>query len=197
MMNSSDECSSGCESGWTLYLEHSFLHGKQQKQIDDNNHYSQETDEDLSMVSDASSGPPLYSHEEEGYFNGLQDDNHHYSQEGTVTASTSTSTGGGKSKKTQMKKKTKKKVVEEQRQIHPMGVCNFLDDTASSPAFNNTSIPHSMDYSQAFSATHFQKRGSGEYDDQFGYVQPSLSGNYPQNHQLSVGYSASLVSLLC
>lgn len=82
---SSSECSSGCESGWTLYLEHSnskfsvggnrkmsaFHHGQDQQgkklngkffdeeeeDDDDNN------DEDLSMVSDASSGPPHFDHD--------------------------------------------------------------------------------------------------------------------------------------
>ncbi|THU64348.1 hypothetical protein C4D60_Mb01t25550 [Musa balbisiana] len=43
----SSDCSSGCQSGWTAYLE------------------EEEEEEDLSMVSDASSGPPQLREEDE------------------------------------------------------------------------------------------------------------------------------------
>ncbi|KAE8806961.1 hypothetical protein D1007_16827 [Hordeum vulgare] len=69
----SSQCSSGCQSGWTLYLEHSGS-GQQQRrtlpyvQPDDvvlrqmlpQAEYSDE--EEDSMVSDASSGPPPHLH---------------------------------------------------------------------------------------------------------------------------------------
>ncbi|CAN1167705.1 Protein SOB FIVE-LIKE 5 [Linum perenne] len=175
MNNSEEECSSGCESGWTLYLEHSFL---RPKQIHDEEEQAEEgTDEDLSMVSDASSGPPLYFQDEDGSF-----DNNH-SQEATVST---TSTSSGKRKKTQKNRKPKEQIIPPNQVMRPLGYNSFLDDTASSPALNSTAtIPHHhvLDYSQPFSATHFQQRGSGEYDGQFGYVQPSSSGNYLQNNQ--------------
>ncbi|XP_074312752.1 uncharacterized protein LOC141648163 [Silene latifolia] len=78
------ECNSGCESGWTLYLEHSTsnnisltykntsFQGKKLKSFDEKQahkdvlFYEQEDDdeeEDLSMVSDASSGPPHFDHD--------------------------------------------------------------------------------------------------------------------------------------
>lgn len=83
-MFENQECSSGCESGWTLYLDHSsidspdasydqenecpdgrrngdFMEGKRLKEEEEED---EEDDEDLSMVSDASSGPP-HLHEEE------------------------------------------------------------------------------------------------------------------------------------
>ncbi|MED6217746.1 hypothetical protein PIB30_020545 [Stylosanthes scabra] len=104
------ECSSGCESGWTLYLEPSFLNHNNnastftpflsQEQnnkdtIKPNSSVRQEEDEDednLSMLSDASSGPPP-----------------------TVAHQTS--------------RKRQKLVVKEKRHHLP----SFLDDTASSP----------------------------------------------------------------
>ncbi|MCI40568.1 hypothetical protein A2U01_0061801, partial [Trifolium medium] len=72
------ECSSGCESGWTLYLEHSYgdtryiggtegYYGKhKEKRV--TNEYSEGV-EDLSMVSDASSGPPHLPYDDDAYFN--------------------------------------------------------------------------------------------------------------------------------
>ncbi|XP_042022170.1 protein SOB FIVE-LIKE 5-like [Salvia splendens] len=70
MNTSTSECNSGCESGWTTYLDHlssstnpytHYTHqdyqGKGANYVHDHDH-DQEADEDLSMVSDASSGPP-------------------------------------------------------------------------------------------------------------------------------------------
>jgi hypothetical protein len=65
----SSQCSSGCQSGWTLYLEHSGSGQQQQpctlshhpvdvrvrRQMSPHSEYS--SDEEDSMVSDASSGP--------------------------------------------------------------------------------------------------------------------------------------------
>lgn len=62
MAAASSECSSGCQSGWTTYLDdHSSsyscgLHGKERQQPYYHCDYSEEAD-DLSMISDASSGP--------------------------------------------------------------------------------------------------------------------------------------------
>ncbi|KVH99604.1 hypothetical protein Ccrd_022162 [Cynara cardunculus var. scolymus] len=53
------ECSSGCESGWTMYLDQSLNSG-------DGKWSYHEDDEDLSMVSDASSGPTRHKiHDED------------------------------------------------------------------------------------------------------------------------------------
>lgn len=192
------ECSSGCESGWTLYLEHSYentrfiggtegYYGNQHKDKRVTNEYSEGV-EDLSMVSDASSGPPHH----DSYFN-AQD----------CSASKPTKLVAKRSKKRQ-------KVQENNIQQH-------LDDTASSPLFDNnnvvtmsnqqtTSTTESMlDYSQGFSATYFevhiykcamvlsfkftlkvtlidyksfvllQERSS--LQDHFSFLQPSLSQN--------------------
>ncbi|KAJ4842741.1 hypothetical protein Tsubulata_027201 [Turnera subulata] len=68
---SASQCSSsGCESGWTMYLDQSSLSKNQYQgfggfpgggygSVED------EEEEDLSMVSDASSGPPHYCCEDE------------------------------------------------------------------------------------------------------------------------------------
>ncbi|CAM0905075.1 unnamed protein product [Alopecurus aequalis] len=70
----SSQCSSGCQSGWTLYLEHSGS-GQQQcctlpcnpadvrRQMLPQEEYN--SDEEDSMVSDASSGPPPHLRDEE------------------------------------------------------------------------------------------------------------------------------------
>uniref|UniRef100_A0ACD5UQS2 Uncharacterized protein n=1 Tax=Avena sativa TaxID=4498 RepID=A0ACD5UQS2_AVESA len=69
------QCSSGCQSGWTLYLEHSGS-GQQQcctppchpadvrRQMSLHAEYNSDEEED-SMVSDASSGPPHHVRDDE------------------------------------------------------------------------------------------------------------------------------------
>lgn len=78
-MFGNQECSSGCESGWTLYLQHSSVSpddASYDRELDSpnraftkrSNDEEEDEDEDLSMVSDASSGPRhLHEEEEEGY----------------------------------------------------------------------------------------------------------------------------------
>ena len=71
-MSGSSEWSSGSESGWTLYLDHSvssspspsclrdsngFDNRRRSKDSWSQNYVHQEEEEDLSMISDASSGP--------------------------------------------------------------------------------------------------------------------------------------------
>ncbi|KAJ9159392.1 hypothetical protein P3X46_024900 [Hevea brasiliensis] len=195
------ECNSGCESGWTLYLEQSFLSPttaaaaahRGSKQVDgrksgsgfcdkekiankeESDHEEQEHDEeDLSMVSDASSGPPHHFIEDESnYFN--YDNNGYFFP---AFKDTTLINNGGKGKK------------EEE-------LPSFLDDTASSPAFNlsknnnfsfmpnnQASVESTLDYSQAStsSATHFELRSA--YQDHYdSYIQSSPSGNQLQNNQ--------------
>ncbi|KAI4375063.1 hypothetical protein MLD38_012975 [Melastoma candidum] len=71
MSLSASQCSKGCESGWTVYLDESSSHfpvesnggGKKSKADDDDE--EEEEEENLSMVSDASSGPPSHEVEDE------------------------------------------------------------------------------------------------------------------------------------
>lgn len=124
------ECSSGCESGWTLYLEHSLLSQdvshKDASFIGGNDGFyedkdkrareedtTEEEEEDLSMVSDASSGPPHFP-DDEAYFNEVNN--------GCFYPPMSS-----KSAKLEKTGKEKKKVRENQH------LTSLLDDTASSP----------------------------------------------------------------
>ncbi|XP_065624235.1 protein SOB FIVE-LIKE 5 [Quercus suber] len=187
------ECSSGCESGWTLYLEQSYLspnnprrdtgfvngkasfcdeykdkRDKQTVEIEDDD----EEEEDLSMVSDASSGPPHFP-EDEGYFNG---DN------GCVYPTSRPSTLAKNVGKRQKSK------AHRHREDQEMSA--FLDDTASSPVINfsrnnltnnQASMVSVLDFSQGFSATHFE--GTSAFQHHFGFLQSSLSANQLQNTQ--------------
>ncbi|XP_061354385.1 protein SOB FIVE-LIKE 5-like [Gastrolobium bilobum] len=183
-------CSSGCESGWTLYLEHSFLnqnasHKGSQLISEDEGFYEETKDknpkneddgeEDLSMVSDASSGPPHFP-EDESYFN-AQDNGCFYST----------------SKVTKLAKRSKKRQkVKENQHLEDEHLSSFLDDTASSPVFgfsmNNVTVTKQqsstesmLDYSQGFSATYFEERSS--LQDHLGFLQPSLSENEVHNNK--------------
>ncbi|XP_059651078.1 protein SOB FIVE-LIKE 5-like [Cornus florida] len=159
------ECNSGCESGWTLYLEHSCIHpytshSRGNEFVNERGVYTREEkrykgededeEEDLSMVSDASSGPPHF-HEEEDY-RGVEGDNI-----------------GKRQKNIGKRQKIKE---------HP----SFLDDTASSPIFNlssnnftvtnnQASMDSILDFSQGYSATHFEDRSA--FHGHFGFFQPS------------------------
>lgn len=142
------ECSSGCESGWTLYLDHSFLspnaaaashrntkdggfcEGGQycEEKILGENQNDDEEEEDLSMVSDASSGPPhVHEDQYEGYFNDVNGYQYPASRANTATTMADTST------KTQKRKE--RRCREKEKHVLP----SFLDDTASSPVFNFSS----------------------------------------------------------
>lgn len=118
----SSQCSSGCESGWTLYLEQSlqlnhnaFSHATSQFHGEDNHEYKakkakkeEAEEEDLSMVSDASSGPP--------HLPDAQDNGSFYSA----------------SKAAKLGKRSKKRQKVKEYPHLP----SFLDDTASSSVFD-------------------------------------------------------------
>lgn len=63
------EWSSGCESGWTMYLNQSRYSSLCDKKVGFGWDGSGEEEEDMSMLSDASSGPPLV-HEDYGFYQG-------------------------------------------------------------------------------------------------------------------------------
>lgn len=130
------ECSSGCESGWTLYLDRSLntsqshtpslgcyeeTKHKKAQNIEDSD------EEDLSMVSDASSGPPHLPYDDDVYFN----------EKDNVVK--------------KHKKGTKKQKVRENKQ-HAIAVedqqhlPSFLHDTASSHVFDFSTVRNMVDY---------------------------------------------------
>ncbi|XP_055814801.1 protein SOB FIVE-LIKE 5-like isoform X2 [Solanum dulcamara] len=171
MVAADSECSSGCESGWTLYLENSFLPCCKDNNLEGEKSLKQKEEEteeeDLSMVSDASSGPPNF-HQEEEYGHNIINGSHYYAP---IT-----------------NPKRQKAKDKKQKQI------SVLDDTASSPIFdfsnnnfssinNNTkSVENVLDFSQGYSTTHFQGRST--YQEHYGYFQSSLlSGNKLQENQ--------------
>ncbi|XP_021776101.1 uncharacterized protein LOC110739931 [Chenopodium quinoa] len=191
---SSSECSSGCESGWTLYLEHSsgsFSTGSKYNDrlhCNNNKHqkvaptfhqgkksaslfYDDDEDEDLSMVSDASSGPPHFDHEDD------EDEVFCYSN--------------------RKKQSVKLSTLHQQQQQYFKAQDFGLDDTASSPLFtskknNNgredkgTSLKRMVDYSsQGFSATHFHQERSTNFQEHYGFIQPPFSTNQFQHNQWS------------
>ena len=138
------ECSDDCESGWTLYLEQSFLphpnpkhrgnstdfvdakstgfcrKGKSTKEDCEEEDEGEGEEEDLSMVSDASSGPPHF-HEDESHFN--HDNGFFYPSRKDTTL---LNNGANYSQKKK----------EHRRHKQDQQMPSFLDDTASSPAFN-------------------------------------------------------------
>ncbi|KAK1431235.1 hypothetical protein QVD17_14548 [Tagetes erecta] len=151
----SEESSSGCESGWTLYLDHSIAYN-------DNacnnalvaHEYHQEHDEyeddDMSMVSDASSGPPHFQEHQE------QDYDEHNDDDDTLTF--------GSRKRRKILKQTSL-----YGHMHLQDLPISLDDTASSPFFsfydkdpkvcNKECLmedENSFDYSQGHSTTYFE-----------------------------------------
>ncbi|KAJ7967595.1 Angiogenin-2 like [Quillaja saponaria] len=177
------ECSSGCESGWTLYLEQSFLKtngshrdtGFCDELKEKRGKDVEEAEEDLSMVSDASSGPPHFL-DNDAYFN---------EEKGCYYPSSKTSKLAKSGKK--------KQKVKENRNREDQNLLSFLDDTASSPVFNlsmnnfavnnqQASVESVLEFSQGFSATNYFE-GRSAFQDHFGFLQPSISENELQHNQ--------------
>ncbi|OVA05895.1 hypothetical protein BVC80_1701g38 [Macleaya cordata] len=186
----SSQCSSRCESGWTMYLNHSGSpnHCKRSSDFVDEGGFfgeeykakeeeveEEEEEEDLSMVSDASSGPPHF-HEDEDYCD----------ENGCSCFSSSTAALAKKSGKRQ-----KIKDQHQQKQEHHP---SLLDDTASSPLFSFSKINNQqaavmenvLDFSQGFSATHF--KGRSTFQKHFGFLESSLPGtNFNKTSGLQQG----------
>lgn len=127
MNTSTSEYSSGCESGWTMYLDQNsnstdpYSRGYAYDQYEEKGAYAytihEEDDEDLSMVSDASSGPPHYRHYDNSQYYGG------YVSEDKTKSMTKTKT------------KTKSSSRKEPKQ---QSLC--LDDTASSSIFHFSQV---------------------------------------------------------
>lgn len=138
------ECSSGCESGWTLYLDHSFqlkhnasshtssqFIGEDDRLCDDKRDKKAKNEEaeeeDLSMVSDASSGPP--------HLPDAQDNGSFYS--------------ASKAAKLCKRSKKRQKVKENQH------LSSFLDDTASSSVFDFSMVSLTLLPISCIALSHF------------------------------------------
>ncbi|KAL6995335.1 hypothetical protein U1Q18_005474 [Sarracenia purpurea var. burkii] len=173
-ISTSEYCSSGCESGWTMYLMNQpssslkdgggkiVSEGCRRKAANADEEYDEEDDEDLSMVSDASSGPPQFQEDEDWV------DETRYFCYGSLVSE--------QPNKRQIKEKKLREERNEKKQL-----CS-LDDTASSPikassSKKHTAIPPSgassmehttLGFSQGFSATHF-KQGKSPLKKKFGF----------------------------
>ncbi|CAK9143576.1 unnamed protein product [Ilex paraguariensis] len=176
MNMSASECSSGCESGWTMYLDQFSNSAEQCHRVGEDcrskgeNVDEEEEDEDLSMVSDASSGPP---HVNEDCFDGT----------GFF--------GFASSDSEQVNKNKQKNRVEHGGK--PQN--SYLDDTANSHFLsfskaspmktelllknrgfpnNEASLQHVQGVSQGVSETKF--KGKSAIKRQFGFLQPLKPG---------------------
>ncbi|KAL3614358.1 hypothetical protein CASFOL_042432 [Castilleja foliolosa] len=172
MYANQEYCSSGCESGWTLYLEHSsissynqenhkFIKNEISKRLNDEQEDDDDDDEDLSMVSDASSGPPHLPEEEEGGSNNNVDINGCFYHYPIIE----------KGKNTNRDKKRRRNNAQDLQS-------SLLDDTASSPFFDcsykNSTLTRAqplignneLEYSQGYSSTQFEVRPLNEPENQ-------------------------------
>lgn len=197
-----DFSSSGCESGWTLYLghssaspqalsnqEHGFLGAGRNRVYDEE---EEEEEEDLSMVSDASSGPPHLNEEADSYVSTGKYNNGgcFYPHENINESALS-----GKNLKRQ-------KIEENRRRIKDINEdqssSNVLDDTASSPffGFSNERFTHTrsrqasiendqLEYSQGYSTTHFEGRAPN-YHQTCDFFQSPVSRNQLYQDQLRI-----------
>ncbi|KAL2498144.1 hypothetical protein Adt_23694 [Abeliophyllum distichum] len=145
-MNTSDsECPSGCESGWTMYFDqfsnYSGRHGQGlARPIDEyyaKGAYANENTEgeDLSMVSDATSGPPIFENYEES----------------TVRRQT----------KSKQKKKTKEQQNLYLDDTASSPFFHFSQDNVGS-FNNNTAKEHVPYFSQGSSAANFEGESTGK-----------------------------------
>ncbi|CAH9116617.1 unnamed protein product [Cuscuta epithymum] len=191
------ECSSGCESGWTLYFENSYI--PSHHSCDDDNSHSQghefvarksgfcqeneeeeEEEEDLSMVSDASSGPPHFV-EEDNY--GQYSHNHGCSY---YHHATPLQPSPALPNKTHVKSLRSNENMRRKNIIEKQAAA--LDDTASSPIFNFSNNNFAMDcqatvdngvldFSQGYSTNYPNNvllQGGSVYQEQCGFYLPSL-----------------------
>ncbi|XAR61975.1 hypothetical protein NMG60_11016538 [Bertholletia excelsa] len=171
-MNTS-EYSRGCESGWTTYLDQSLYSADRSGAsiFTENYRYKAERledyegdedeDEGLSMVSDASSGPPHFNEDED-----------YCCEIGYLVP------GSSVSQVSERNKKNKKKKIKEQRVKTEH---SYLEDTASSPIKNHPALPrsrasmdHPLGLSQGFSTTHL--KGKSSLQKRFGFFRSSVPG---------------------
>ncbi|KAK7311386.1 hypothetical protein RJT34_09499 [Clitoria ternatea] len=173
---SSSQYNSDSESGWTHYLDQSYLSENCFHRKGEIVHYEgkgatmEEEEEDLSMVSDASSGPPHY-HEE---------DDHPYNCVNWCPSTSQYTKELGNNKK-----KNKVKEYGKNQQPSPS-----LDDTASSPDLNfakarqkankkmsfagSGAVENALDFSPCLSATKIKRKS--KFQKQMSFFERSLGG---------------------
>ncbi|XP_068656208.1 protein SOB FIVE-LIKE 5-like [Aristolochia californica] len=168
--------SSGCESGWTMYLDQS-LEKRTLLSVGEcafpckngGTGKEEEEEEDLSMVSDASSGPPLF-----------HDDDDYLDENGCFCSETPAALA---------KKNDKRRRIQRQEQERHS---SLMDDTASSHVLtfpkgdyslgSKASMEDVLDFSIGFSATHFE--GKSSLKDQYSFFQTTLPGKTTSSKQI-------------
>ncbi|XVF64202.1 hypothetical protein PTKIN_Ptkin09bG0149200 [Pterospermum kingtungense] len=164
---------SGCESGWTLYLDQSSCSQTRCQKFGGNYNedygaprfvVEDEEEEDLSMVSDASSGPRHYCEDYE---------------ECLVENGSFCSAHEAAKKSSKNKKKIKEHGSNPQH--------SYLDDTASSPvvSFSKKNLKKEasidlLDFSQGFSGTHF--KGKSAFQKKFGKASSKDAGGFQERN---------------
>lgn len=151
------QCGSGCESGWTLYLDHSSFSESRWRSFDEQKYgekgsrfeFKEEDEEDLSMISDASSGPRHYYGDYEGCLEG----NGYFFPNPSASQLTKES-------------KSKKKIREIQQH-------SYLDDTASSPVSLQKNLQNEASVDVFNSA--IQNKGKSGIKKNLGFRQTSFS----------------------
>ncbi|CAA0807476.1 Unknown protein [Striga hermonthica] len=182
-----ENCMSGCESGWTIYLDHSsispyvteFTAGGRREIgafVGGDEEYE---DEDLSMVSDASSGPP-----------------HLHDEDRVVVGGRPESAAGGCSYNyaaaaAAVEEAQPRRRGREKRRRSSQDGSSLLDDTASSPFFDFSDKKFTVDrskeeenvleYSQGYSSTQFEVRPP--YAEQYEFFQSTESADQLQQNQ--------------
>ncbi|XP_017633151.1 protein SOB FIVE-LIKE 5-like isoform X1 [Gossypium arboreum] len=172
---SASQRGSGCESGWTFYLDQSSYSQTRCQNFGGNfdevygvkgDRFGVEDEEEgLSMVSDASSGPRHYYCQD--YVECLDENRSFCSHPVNLEPANKTS-------------KNKKQMKEHcsNNQQH-----SFLDDTASSPVIsfsekniNKDTSMELLDFSQGFSGTHFKGKSSS-FQKKLGFLKSGKAGS--------------------
>ncbi|XP_039052296.1 protein SOB FIVE-LIKE 6-like [Hibiscus syriacus] len=158
---SASKCGSGCESGWTHYLDQS-SYSQSRYQKFSGNFVVDDEEEDLSMMSDASSGPRPY----------YQDYEECHKENGSFCSVPATPEPAKRSSKNKQKIKD-----HGSNQQH-----SYLDDTASSPviSFSKKCCKKEvsmdlLDFSQGFSGT--QLKGKSAFHKNIGFLKSGKTGS--------------------
>ncbi|KAL4333648.1 hypothetical protein GQ457_07G024840 [Hibiscus cannabinus] len=158
---SASQCGSGCESGWTHYLDQS-SYSQTRYQKFSGNFVVEDEEQDLSMVSDASSGPRHY----------YQDYEECLEVNASFCSVPATPEPAKKSGKNKLK------IKEHGSNQHH----SYLDDTASSHVISiskkNCKKEVSMDlldFSQGFSGTHV--KGKPAFHKKIGFLKSGKTGS--------------------
>ncbi|KAG5573409.1 hypothetical protein H5410_063175 [Solanum commersonii] len=158
-------CTSECESGWTMYFDElsyssDQFNGVKGRSIYDGRGRSAYVDEDLSMVSDASSGPPHNNFHENKEFCCEENGNFLYTSETENT-----------------KEKQKREMKEQSGKKQNL----YLDDTASSPVStfqkDNTGFYNDTTYmEQVAGNSGTYSKGKSVLGKHFGFLKTSVNG---------------------